>query len=187
MDNNDRKQFEEKVIQVKRVSKKNSGGNRISFTALVVVGDREGKIGFSLGKAPNVVEAIQKAVSKAKATAINVNIVNGTLPYDTNVKMGSAKIYAKPAPEGAGIIAGGAVRQVFELAGVKNVSAKIIGTRNKNLNVRAAYKLLNELRTVEPKKAKKSSKKVETTQKKKTTKAKAVKKTKAKTKKSSSK
>jgi small subunit ribosomal protein S5 len=144
--------MEENVIQVKRVSKKNKGGNRISFTALVVVGDKLNTVGYSLGKAPSVVEAIQKAVARAKKDAIQVNIVNGTLPYDIKIKMGSAKIYAKPAPDGTGLIAGGAVRQVFEIAGIKNVSAKVIGTRNKNQNVRAAYALLKTLKKVEPKK-----------------------------------
>lgn len=144
MDRENRSNFEEKVIQIKRVSKKNSGGNRINFTALVVVGDRDGTIGYAVEKAPTVNEAIQKSVNKAKRTSIKVKIVDGTLPHDAKVKLGSAVIYAKPAPEGTGLIAGGAVRQVFEYAGVKNASAKVIGTRNKNSNVRAAIKLLKQ-------------------------------------------
>lgn len=144
----DKQHLEEKVIQIKRVSKKNSGGNTISFSALVVVGDRDGTVGFALEKARSVNDAIQKSVNKAKRTSIKVNLKNGTLPHDVKVKMGSAVIYAKPAPEGTGLIAGGAVRQVFEYAGVRNASAKVIGTRNKNSNVRAAIKLLKQFSVV---------------------------------------
>jgi len=144
MDRENRSNFEEKVIQIKRVSKKNSGGNRISFTALVVVGDRAGTVGYAVEKAPRINDAIQKSVNKAKRRATKVKLVDGTLPYDIKVKVGSAVIYAKPAPQGTGLIAGGAVRQVFEYAGVKNASAKVIGTRNKNSNVRAAIELLKQ-------------------------------------------
>ena len=143
--------FAENVIQVKRVSKKNEGGNRISFTALVIVGDRNGTIGYSHARALSVNEAIQKAVNKAKKNSVKVNLVNNTLPYDVFIKKGACKIYMKPSPEGTGLVAGGAVRQVLDLAGVKNASAKILGTSNKNANVEAVFETLKNLKLVKPK------------------------------------
>ena len=143
--------FAENVIQVKRVSKKNEGGNRISFTALVIVEDRNGTIGYSHARALSVNEAIQKAVNKAKKNSVKVNLVNNTLPYDVFIKKGACKIYMKPSPEGTGLVAGGAVRQVLDLAGVKNASAKILGTSNKNANVEAVFETLKNLKLVKPK------------------------------------
>ncbi len=132
----------EKVIEVKRVSKKNAGGNRIHHTALVVAGDKAGHIGFYIGKAPTLTEAIRKASKKAQTNMLTVKLVDGTVPYEKRIKKGAAKIIVKPAPPGSGLIAGGAVRNVLELAGVKNASAKILGTNNKAMNVLATIELL---------------------------------------------
>lgn len=143
--------FGENVIEVKRVSKKNEGGNRISFTALVIVGDRNGTIGYSHARALNVNDAIQKAVAKARKNSVKINLVNNTLPYDIFIKKGACKIYVKPSPEGTGLVAGGAVRQVLDLAGVKNASAKILGTSNKNANVEAVFEALKALKEIKVK------------------------------------
>lgn len=137
--------IQEELIKAKRVSKKNTGGNKISFSALMVVGDKNGSVGYYLGKAPTMTNAIQKASQKAKENMVSVNLVNGTLPHDVVIKRGSAKILVRPAPVGSGLIAGGAVRKVLELAGVKDASAKILGTRNKALNVKATIELLKSL------------------------------------------
>ena len=136
------KEFEEKVIQINRVSKKTKGGNRLAFSALVVVGDKKGKVGVGLGKSRDVASAIRKAITYAKKHLILVPLVNGTIPYDVFTKRGAAKIILKPAPEGAGVIAGGAVRAVVEAAGIRNVSSKVLGTRNKASNVYAALEAL---------------------------------------------
>ena len=135
-------EFEEKVIQVNRVSKKTKGGNRIGFSVLVVVGDKKGKIGVGLGKARDVASAIRKGVTYAKKHLISVPIVNGTIPHDIFIKRGAAKILLKPAPQGSGIIAGGAVRALVEAAGIRNISSKVLGTRNQASNVYATLEAL---------------------------------------------
>src|SRR3972149_11602297 len=106
------REFDERVIQVNRVSKKTKGGNRMSFSVLVVVGDKKGRVGVGLGKARDVASAIRKGSNYAKKHLINVPIIKGTIPHDVYLKRGAAKILLKPAPEGSGIIAGGAVRAV---------------------------------------------------------------------------
>lgn len=141
----DGEKFEEKVVQVNRVSKKTKGGNKMRFAALVIVGDKNGKVGVGLGKSDDVSTAIIKGVTYAKKRMINVPIVNDTIPHSISVKEGAAQILLKPAPAGTGIIAGGAVRSVVEAAGIKNVSSKILGTNNKASNVHAAFKALNQL------------------------------------------
>lgn len=140
------KEFEEKVIQVNRVSKKTKGGNRIGFSVLMVVGDKKGRVGVGLGKARDVSSSIRKGVTYAKKHLINVPIVNGTIPTDVYIKRGAAKIILKPAPEGSGVIAGGAVRSVVEAAGIRNISAKVVGTKNQASNV---YATLEALRSFE--------------------------------------
>lgn len=139
------KEFEEKVIQVNRVSKKTTGGNRIGFSVLMVVGDRKGKVGVGLGKARDVSSAIRKAVAYAKKHMIEVPLVKGTIPHDIFIKRGAAKIILKPAPEGSGVIAGGAVRSVVEAAGVRNISSKVLGTKNQASNVYATLEALSKL------------------------------------------
>lgn len=138
-------QFEERVVQINRVSKKTKGGNKIRFSALVVVGDRGGHVGVGLGKSSDVSSAIAKAVSYAKKRFIKVPIRKDTIPYDIRIKIGAAEILFKPAPIGSGIIAGGAVRSVIEVAGIRNISAKILGTENKASNVHATFEALRRL------------------------------------------
>lgn len=139
------KEFEEKVIQVNRVSKKTTGGNRIGFSVLMVVGDRKGKVGVGLGKARDVASAIRKAVTYAKKHMIDVPTVGGTIPHDIFLKRGAAKVILKPAPEGSGVIAGGAVRSVVEAAGIRNISSKVLGTKNQASNVYATLEALSKL------------------------------------------
>lgn len=139
------KEFEEKVIQVNRVSKKTKGGNRIGFSVLMVVGDRKGKVGVGLGKARDVASAIRKAVTYAKKHMIDVPTVGGTIPHDIFLKRGAAKVILKPAPEGSGVIAGGAVRNVVEAAGIRNISSKVLGTKNQASNVYATLEALSKL------------------------------------------
>lgn len=139
--------FEEKIVQVSRVSKKTKGGNKIGFSALAVVGDGKGKVGVGLGKAPDVAAAIRKGVLTAKKNLVEVPITNGTIPFEFYIKLGAAKILIKPAPPGSGVIAGGAVRSVVTAAGIHNISSKVLGTKNKASNVYAtieALRLLSE-------------------------------------------
>lgn len=139
------KEFDEKVIQVNRVSKKTKGGNKMSFSALVVVGDKKGRVGIGLGKATDVSTAIRKAVTYAKKHLISVPIIRGTIPHDVFIKHGAAKVILKPAPEGSGVIAGGAVRAVVESAGIRNISSKVLGTKNQASNVYATLEALKSL------------------------------------------
>lgn len=139
------REFEEKVVQVNRVSKKTKGGNRLGFSVLVVVGDKKGKVGVGLGKARDVSSAIKKAVNYAKKHLISVPLVRGTIPNDFYIKRGAAKVLLKPAPEGSGVIAGGAVRSVVEAAGIRNISAKVLGTKNRASNVYATLEALRRL------------------------------------------
>jgi len=145
----DRRQdeFDEKIVQVSRVSKKTKGGNKIGFSALAVVGDGKGRVGVGLGKAPDVSAAIRKGVLTAKKNLVDVPIINGTIPFEFYIKLGAAKVLIKPAPPGSGVIAGGAVRSVVTAAGIHNISSKVLGTKNKASNVYAtieALRLLSE-------------------------------------------
>lgn len=137
--------FEEKIVQVNRVSKKTQGGNTIGFSVLTVVGDRRGKVGVGLGKAPDVSAAIKKGVAIAKKHAISVPIVNDTIPSEIRLKLGAAEIMLKPAPKGSGVIAGGAVRSVVTLCGIDNISSKVLGTKNQASNVYATIEALKRL------------------------------------------
>jgi len=141
------REFEEKVVQVNRVSKKTKGGNRIGFSVLVVVGDKQGKVGVGLGKAPDVVGAVKKAANYAKKHLILVPLRNGTIPHQVFVKHGAAKVLLKPASEGTGVIAGGAVRAVVEAAGIRNILSKVLGTKNQASNVYATLEALKSLRS----------------------------------------
>jgi small subunit ribosomal protein S5 len=137
-----RDEFEEKVVKINRVSKKTKGGNKIGFSALAVVGDRKGRVGVGLGKAPDVSNAIRKGILLARKHLITVPIVNGTIPYRVDIKIGAARIMLKPAPVGSGVIAGGAVRSVVSAAGIKNFSSKVLGTKNQASNVHATLEAL---------------------------------------------
>lgn len=146
------KEFEEKVVQVNRVSKKTKGGNQIGFSVLVVVGDRQGKVGVGLGKAPDVLSSIKKASRKAKKHLIKLPLVNDTIPFPIRIKKGAAIVLLKPAPKGTGVIAGGAVRAVVEAAGVKNIVSKILGTNNQASNVYATFEALKRIQSLANKK-----------------------------------
>lgn len=137
--------FEEQIVQINRVSKKTQGGNKIGFAALIVVGDKKGKVGVGLGKAGDVSSAIKKGVTLAKKHAIHVPITNGTIPFEFYIKLGAAKVLLKPAPKGSGVIAGGAVRSVVSLAGIENISSKVLGTDNQASNVYATIEALKRL------------------------------------------
>lgn len=139
-------EFEEQVVQINRVSKKTKGGNKIGFSALAVVGDRKGKVGVGLGKAPDVSSAIRKGIAYAKKHMFDVPIINGTIPFRIDIKLGAAKVMLKPAPPGSGVIAGGAVRSVVSAAGIQNISSKVLGTGNKASNVYATLAALKQLR-----------------------------------------
>lgn len=139
--------FQDRVIQVNRTSKKTTGGNKIGFSVLIVVGDRMGRVGAGLGKAMDVMSAVRKASSYAKKHMVDVPLFEErTIPHRLEIKYGAANILLKPAPKGSGIIAGGAVRTVLELAGVKDVVGKMLGSRNKITNVYATLLALEKLR-----------------------------------------
>ncbi|MGB9637190.1 MAG: 30S ribosomal protein S5 [Microgenomates group bacterium] len=140
------KEFEEKVVQVNRVSKKTAGGNKIGFSVLVVVGDKKGRVGVGLGKSANVASAVEKAALYAKKHLISVPLFGTTIPHDVRVKWGAAEVLLKPAPPGSGVIAGGAVRSVVEVAGIRDISSKVLGTKNQATNVYATFEALKKLR-----------------------------------------
>ena len=139
----------EKLVAVNRVAKVVKGGRQFGFTALTVVGDGNGKVGFGYGKAREVPLAIQKAMEKARANMITVSIKNGTLQYPLKARHGAAKVYMQPASEGTGVIAGGAMRAVFEAVGVHNVLAKCNGSRNPINLVRATINGLRDMKAPE--------------------------------------
>jgi small subunit ribosomal protein S5 len=136
----------EKVIQINRVSKKTKGGNRISFSVLSIAGDKKGRVGVGLGKAPSVASAIRKSLTRARKDLIIVSMKGQTIPHEVLIKRGAARILLKPAPPGTGIVAGGAVRAVVEAAGIRDVVAKILGTDNKASNIYAALEALKKLK-----------------------------------------
>ena len=138
-------EFEEQIVQINRVSKKTKGGNKIGFSALAVVGDKKGRVGVGLGKAPDVSSAIRKGIAYAKKHLVEVPLIHGTIPFRIDVKVGAAKIMLKPAPPGSGVIAGGAVRSVVTLAGIQNISSKVLGTDNQASNVHATLEALKRV------------------------------------------
>ena len=135
----------EKLIAVNRVSKTVKGGRQFTFTALTVVGDGNGKVGFGYGKAREVPVAIQKSMEYARKSFINVDLNNGTLWHQVKSGHGAARVFMQPASEGTGVIAGGAMRAVLEAVGVKNVLAKAVGSRNPINLVRATLKGLSDM------------------------------------------
>lgn len=139
--------LQEKLVQVNRVAKVVKGGRIFGFTALTVVGDGNGKVGFGRGKAREVPIAIQKAMDSAKRNVVNVAITDGTLQYAVKARHGASKVYMQPASEGTGVIAGGAMRAVLEIAGVHNVLAKCYGSTNPVNVVRATVKGLAQMRS----------------------------------------
>ncbi len=145
----DELQLIDNVVHIKRVSKVVKGGRKFHFSAVVVVGDGKGNVGYGLGKAAEVPEAIRKGAEKAKREMISVALVDGTIPYPTTGKFGAGKVFLKPASKGTGVIAGGGVRAVLEAAGITDILTKCQGTRNAHNVVRATMKGLEELQTRE--------------------------------------
>lgn len=140
-------EFDQRIIDIARVTRVTEGGKRMSFRATVAVGDRVNRIGFGIGKGLDVTLAVNKAVSRAKKSLLRVPITkNGSIAHASKAKFGSSKVMIKPAPVGTGIIAGGVMRTLLELAGVKNVTAKMIGANNKINNAHATLDALKKIK-----------------------------------------
>lgn len=142
------KEYEEVVVEINRIAKTVKGGRRMRFSALVVIGNKKGKYGFGTGKAAEVPDAIKKALEAAKRNTYQIHIVKGdTLSHEIIGKFGACSVFLKPAPEGTGIIAGGPVRAILELAGVRNVTSKVYGSRAPINIIRAAHNGLSNLKS----------------------------------------
>lgn len=141
------KQFDERVVNIDRVARVVKGGRRFRFRALVVVGDRKGKLGIGIAKGADVTTAITKAVESAKKNFVTISLYNGTVAHEAEAKVSGARILVKPAAPGTGLIAGGTVRTVLEVAGISNALSKSIGSSNK---INTAYATLEALRSIQP-------------------------------------
>lgn len=140
------KKYEERIITIRRVSKKTTGGNYISFSALVAIGDGQGNVGIGIGRGLEVPPAIQKAITQAKKNLVTIPIFNETIPHQVQLKYKASRLLLKPAPPGTGLKVGGVVRAVLDLAGVNNASGKIIGTRNQITNAYAVIEAVKKLK-----------------------------------------
>jgi small subunit ribosomal protein S5 len=144
----EKSEFDQFILDLSRVTRVTKGGKHMSFRTCVILGNRRGRVGFGLAKGKDVQLGVEKAVNQAKKHMINVPLINETIPHLVICKFKAAKIMLKPAPKGSGIIAGGAVRALLELAGVPNVSAKILGkTKNKVAIVKAAFEALQQFKS----------------------------------------
>ncbi len=139
--------IQEEVLQIKRVVKKTTGGSHITFTALVVVGDKKGRVGLGFGRGREVPQAIQKGIKQARRNMFDVPVYNDTLPHDVLIKFRAARLILKPAPQGTGLKVGSVVRTIFSLAGIVNASGKILRSRNQAANATAVIKALQTLKT----------------------------------------
>lgn len=139
-------EFDQRMIEIARVTRVVAGGKRMRFRALVVIGDHAGRVGYGIGKGHDVSTAVSKAVSKAEKQIISIPIVRETIPHPVIQKYCSAKVLLKPAPKGSGIIAGGSIRSVLEVSGIPNVVSKMLGSKNKINNVRATFFALQALK-----------------------------------------
>ena len=146
MEKYNREEFEEVIVDIGRVTKVVKGGRRFRFTALVVVGDKKGRVGFGFGKAKEVPDAMRKATDDAFKNIVEVKLKGSTIPHDVEVKYNASRILLKPASEGTGVIAGGGARPVVELEGIKNILTKSLGSNNSANVVRATIKALSMLK-----------------------------------------
>ena len=145
----ERDEFDKKLLEVRRVTKVVKGGRTMRFSALVVVGDKKGRVGMGTAKASEVPMAVEKATKAAKKNLVTVPVVNGTVPYEAVGKFSTTRIIILPSKAGTGVIAGGAARSVFELAGYTDITSKIHGSTNKINTVRATLNALKDMRTAE--------------------------------------
>jgi len=146
---NNKENFVDNVISVRRVTKVTKGGKRFSFSALVVTGDQQGKVGIALGKSREVSSAISKATNKARKKMVEIPLRGTTIPYDVHGKHGASKVVIRSASKGTGLIAGGAVRSLMEAVGIKDVLAKSLGSANRQNVIKAALNALAKLRSAE--------------------------------------
>jgi small subunit ribosomal protein S5 len=145
----EKREFDQKVVEVKRVTRVVAGGKRMRFRALVVIGDHKGRVGMGLKKGLDVAESVNKAVNEAKKNMITLPLTNETIPHAIKVKYKASQLIMMPASQGTGVIAGGAIRSVMELAGIKNVISKRLGSNNKVNNIKAAFAAFKKMKSKE--------------------------------------